>query len=215
MRLISSWSGGKDSCFALMQTIKNNQHQLVALLNMMNENGEISRSHGLPHSILNQQAEALGSPIIGIPVTWEAYEINYIQGLKELKEKYNSEAVVYGDIDLESHKEWEEKVCNVTNHLAMLPLWLQDRKGLVYAMIESGIKAIIVSCNEELGTSYLGREITKELVIELEELGIDACGENGEYHTLVVDCPLFSKPIELPSYKKTTHQKYCFLTWNS
>lgn len=214
MKLICSWSGGKDSCFALMQALKDDQHELVALLNMMNENGEISRSHGLPYSILNQQAAALKKPIKGIPATWGDYETNYIQGLKELKEQYNSEAVVYGDIDLESHREWEEKVCNATNHKALLPLWQQNRKKLVFAMIESGIRAIIVSCNEELGTSFLGREITKELVIELEELGIDACGENGEYHTAVVDCPLFTNSIVLPQYEKTIHNNYCFLTWH-
>ncbi|MCK5814769.1 MAG: diphthine--ammonia ligase [Flavobacteriaceae bacterium] len=213
MKIISSWSGGKDSCYALMQILKDNSYELISLLNMMNENGKISRSHGLPHAILNQQAAALGKPIKGIPATWGEYEENYIQGLKELKEKYNSEAVVYGDIDLESHREWEEKVCNATNHLALLPLWQQDRKELVYAMIDSGIKAIIVSCNKLLGEAFLGKEITRELVVLLEEKGVDVCGENGEYHTAVIDCPLFNKPVTVPKYNKVTHTNYCFLTW--
>lgn len=214
MKIISSWSGGKDSCFALMQALKNDNYELVALLNMMNENGKVSRSHGLPFEILNQQADALGIPIKGVPATWGEYETNYIQGLEELQIIYQTDAVVYGDIDLESHREWEEKVCDATNHKALLPLWQQDRKDLVYAMINSGIKAIIVSCNLHLGEEFLGEEITIELMKRLEEKGVDVCGENGEYHTAVIDCPLYSQPVIIPEYNKTTHQNYCFLTWN-
>ena len=214
MRLISSWSGGKDSCFALMQALKNDTFELVALLNMMNENGKISRSHGLTYGILNQQAEALGIPIKGIPATWGEYEVNYIQGLKDLKSVYETDAVVYGDIDLESHREWEEKVCDATDHKALLPLWQQDRKELVYEMIDNGIKAIIVSCNNHLGEEFLGEEVTRELVTRLEEKGVDVCGENGEYHTAVIDCPLYAQPVVVPKYNKATYQNYCFLTWD-
>ncbi len=213
MKIISSWSGGKDSCFALMKAIEE-KHELIVALNMMNENGQISRSHGLPPSVLNQQAEALGIPLIGIPATWGDYEQNYIQALKDIKSKYKTEAVVFGDIDLEPHREWEEKVCEVSHHEALLPIWQQNRKDLVYQMIDSGIKAIIVSCNTDLGESFLGREITKELVAELEAKGVDACGENGEYHTVVIDCPIFSKSIKLPNFNKITHEHYCFLTWD-
>jgi len=213
MNFISSWSGGKDSCYALMQTLKGDS-KLEVILNMMNENEKVSRSHGLPLNILHQQANALGVSFVGIPSTWGDYEKNYIQALDDIKVKFNVEAVVYGDIDLQPHREWEEKVCKSAGLQALLPLWQQDRKQLVFNMIDSGIKAIIVSCNSFLGEKFLGREITKELVDELENLGIDACGENGEYHTAVIDCHLFSKPVELPSYKKAVYREYCFLTWD-
>jgi len=212
MKLISSWSGGKDSCYALMLA-KAQDHSLSVLLNMMNENGEISRSHGLPLSILNQQADAIGVPLCGIPATWKAYETNYIAALHQLKKEHQVQGVVFGDVDLDAHREWEEKVCTAANLKALLPLWQQDRKKLVYAMIDSGIKAIIVSCNTHLGESFLGREITKELVIELEDAGVDACGENGEYHTAVLDCPLFSSPLTLPNYEKRKYEDYCFINW--
>ncbi|PWJ43042.1 Dph6-related ATP pyrophosphatase [Sediminitomix flava] len=212
MELISSWSGGKDSCFALMQAVKEG-HELKVLLNMMNENGKISRSHGLTPYLLNQQASAINKPLKAVPASWAEYEKNYIKTLQELKAEHDVNAVVFGDIDLEPHREWEEKVCNAASLEALLPLWQQSRKELVFQMIDSGIKAIITSCNTTMGEKFLGREITKELVAELEEMGIDACGENGEYHTVVVDCPLFSKPVELPEYTKVQHQDYCFLQW--
>ena len=56
MNFVTSWSGGKDSCYAMMQAIQQGFVPKV-LLNMMNENGKVSRSHGLPLSILNQQAK--------------------------------------------------------------------------------------------------------------------------------------------------------------
>jgi uncharacterized protein (TIGR00290 family) len=213
MKLISSWSGGKDSCFALMQTLKDKTNTLAVLLNMMNENGKVSRSHGLPLAILQQQADAIGVPLSGTPASWKDYEALYINTLKKLKTAHNTEAVVFGDIDLEPHREWEEKVCAASEHEALLPLWQQDRKELVYAMIDNGIKAIIVSCNTHLGEAFLGREITRDLVTELEAAGVDACGENGEYHTAVIDCPLFSQPVKVTPHKKQTHKDYCFLTW--
>jgi len=213
MNVISSWSGGKDSCYALMQTLKGD-NKLEVILNMMNENEKVSRSHGLPLNILHQQANALGVSFVGIPSTWGDYEKNYIEALYAIKAKFEVEAVVYGDIDLQPHREWEEKVCDAANLKALLPLWQQNRKQLVFDMIDSGIKAIIVSCNTTLGEAFLGREITKDIVDEFEKLGVDACGENGEYHTAVVDCPLFSKPVEVPPYKKAEYRNYCFLTWD-
>ncbi len=213
MKLVSSWSGGKDSCYALMRALSEG-HTLSALLNMMNENGKVSRSHGLPLSILNQQAKSLGVPLSANPAEWKEYEVNYISALNKLKTEHHIEGVVFGDIDLEPHRAWEEKVCLAANLKAVLPLWQQDRKELIYQMIDNDIKAIIVSCNTNLGESYLGREITKELVKELEAQGVDACGENGEYHTAVLDCPLFSKPLKLPTYTKNTYKDYCFLNWN-
>jgi diphthamide synthase (EF-2-diphthine--ammonia ligase) len=72
---------------------------------------------------------------------------------------------------------------------------------------------MIVSCNTEMGETYLGRMLSNELVLELQQLGIDPCGENGEFHTVVINCPLFLEPIVLPRYRKKTYDSYCFLVW--
>lgn len=214
IKTLCSWSGGKDSCFALMTAISEGYNPVV-LLNMMNENGKVSRSHGLSTFLLDQQAKVIGLPIKKVPASWDEYEGKYIEALKELTEKYKLQAAVYGDIDLQPHREWEEKVCKAAGIEAILPIWQQNRKELVLKMINSGVKAIIVSCNTTMGEKYLGMEITEALVDELESMGVDACGENGEYHTVVLDCPLFSKSIELAKYTKKTYNEYCFLTWES
>ena len=212
MNFVTSWSGGKDSCYAMMQAIKQGLIPKV-LLNMMNENGKISRSHGLPLSILNQQAQKMQLPIETVPATWGDYEEKFITILKSLKAKFDLEAAVFGDIDLQAHRDWEEKVCQAASLKAVLPLWQQDRIALVNEMIENGIETMIVSCNTIMGESYLGKILTKELALELLEKGIDPCGENGEFHTMVINCPLFSDKITLPAFTTTVHNDYCFVVW--
>ena len=212
MNFVTSWSGGKDSCYAMMKAIKQGLVPKV-LLNMMNENGKVSRSHGLPLSILNQQARKMRLPLEAVPATWGDYEGKFIETLKKLKANFDLEVAVFGDIDLQAHKDWEDKVCEAASIKAILPLWQQDRITLVNEMIESGIETMIVSCNTTMGESYLGKILTKELALELGEKGIDPCGENGEFHTLVINCPLFSEPIELPKFTTKTHNDYCFVVW--
>ncbi|MGG7034705.1 MAG: diphthine--ammonia ligase [Flavobacterium sp.] len=212
MNFVSSWSGGKDSCYAMMKAVENGFIPKV-ILNMMNENGKISRSHGLPLAILNQQVQKMELPLEAVPASWGDYEEKFIDILKKLKADFNLNAAVFGDIDLQGHKDWEDKVCEEASLKAVLPLWQQDRITLVNEMIESGIETMIVSCNSQMGESYLGKILTKELALELEEKGIDPCGENGEFHTMVINCPLFSEAIELPKYKTKIHNDYCFIVW--
>jgi Predicted ATPases of PP-loop superfamily len=210
VQTVISWSGGKDSCYAMMQAKAAGHHPLV-LLSMMNENGKISRSHGLPHALILRQAEAMGLPVATIPTTWEAYEVRFIAALQQTVALYGVEAAVFGDIDLQAHRDWEEKVCAAAGIEALLPLWQQSRRELVTAMLESGIRTMIVSCNTHLGPDFLGRIMDEQLLADLEAKGVDIAGENGEYHTLVLDCPLFKAPLEVGPYTKVQHEQYHFL----
>jgi uncharacterized protein (TIGR00290 family) len=206
---LCSWSGGKDSCFALMKAIQSGYTPKV-LLNVLNEEGKISRSHGIPSSILQAQAAAAGFPIHLISSSWEEYEKKFTAALSDLKQTYELTHAVFGDIDLQPHRDWEEKVCANAGLQAILPLWQQSRKELVIQMLDAGIETMIVSCNEVMGESYIGRMITPSLVDELEAMGVDACGENGEFHTLVLNCPLFSKSIKVNVSRKLLHNQYWF-----
>lgn len=208
-----SWSGGKDSCFALMKAIEQGVKPAV-LVNMMNENGKISRSHGLPFSILGQQADAMNLPIIAQPTTWNDYQQHFVQTLQHIKSLYEVSVMVFGDIDLQPHRDWEEMVCQKAGLTAMLPIWQRDRKELVLQMIDSGIETMIVSCNTTMGERFLGKFITRELIPELEAVGVDVCGENGEFHTVVKNCPLFNMPVQLPSHSTVLHNEYWFLQWH-
>jgi uncharacterized protein (TIGR00290 family) len=208
---LCSWSGGKDSCYALMKAVENGLKPAV-LLNVLNEEGNISRSHGIPAAILEQQAAKCGIPISLLPSSWEDYETKFTAALSRLKKKYSLTHAVFGDIDLDAHREWEEKVCSVAGLEAELPLWKNDRLALFNEMMDAGITAMIVSCNDKMGESFLGRMLNREIIPQLWALGVDVCGENGEFHTLVLDCPLFSSPLNVCQGTKRRHQDYHFLT---
>ena len=213
-KALCSWSGGKDSCYALIQAITQGIRPMV-LLNVLNEEGQISRSHGIPREILHAQSERAKIPIHTISSSWNDYEKNFTAKLQALKMEYDLSHAVFGDIDLQPHRDWEEKVCANAGLDAYLPLWQKDRRKLVDQMLELGIETIIVSCNEKMGPRFLGKKLSRELVDELETMGIDPCGENGEFHTLVLDCPLFTGPIEVTTGRKVQHENYWFLELNA
>ena len=209
MNALCSWSGGKDSCYALIKA-KEQGYTPKILLNVLNEEGKISRSHGIPVEILKAQAKAAQLPIHLIQSCWQEYEQKFTSALQHLKTEYQLHSAVFGDIDLQAHKDWEEKVCNNAGIQAVLPLWQQDREQLVFQMLNSGIKTMIVSCNETMGDTFLGRILDESLINELKAIDVDVCGENGEFHTLVLDCPLFSHPLNIEIAAKQKHDNYWF-----
>ncbi len=205
-----SWSGGKDSCYAL-HLAKDQGMIPTVLLNVLNEYGDRSRSHGIPKDILMAQAAAMNLPIHFFESTWNDYERLYIENLVSLAETYEIDTSVFGDIDIVSHRAWEEKVSKAAHLDPILPLWQQSRKKLVLDMIDYNIEAIIVSCNHQLGKEFLGRPINHKLIDDLEDMGVDACGENGEYHTLVINAPFFNNRINVKILDKEATSNYNFL----
>jgi diphthine-ammonia ligase len=212
-KYITSWSGGKDSFYAFLLAMKTGLKP-VCLLNVMNENNLVSRSHAIPKEILLQQAAALNLPLLAIPSSWDNYEENFIVGLTELKLQHKATHAVFGDIDLQPHKDWEEKVCNSSSLIALLPLWKRNRKELVLEMLHTGIETYIVSCNNQMGSYFLGKKITAGLLQELAEAGVDVCGENGEYHTLVVNGPYFKTSLTVKFGEKHQYNNYWFVKMN-
>jgi uncharacterized protein (TIGR00290 family) len=196
MRSICSWSGGKDSVLAL-QLAMDQGATPVALFTMLDESGKRSRSHGLPLHILEAQASALGLPLITRSATWDNYTDRFIEGLKQCV-LAGGEACLFGDIDIESHRQWCEAACVAAGISASLPLWQRPRRELLAEFLQRGYTArIVVVRNTKMSPIFLGRRLDQGLVAELEVLEVDACGENGEYHTVVTDGPLFSKAIRL------------------
>jgi len=195
-RFFCSWSGGKDSCLALHRAITAGAKPAY-LLTIISEDGIRSRSHGLRKDVLEAQASAMGIPLLMRCATWAEYELVFIDALHEIS-KQGVKSGVFGDIDFPPHLEWEEKVCAQTNMTACLPLWGCERPALLNEFLSLGYKAMIVTVEEKkLDKKFLGRIIDLEIVNEFREIGIDPCGENGEYHTLVFDGPAFSRPLSI------------------
>ena len=205
----ASWSGGKDSCLALYYALKEGG-QAEKLLTMLVDDGERSRSHGLSIELLKKQAEALSIPLITANTSWDNYEDNF----KKLLEKLKKEGIntgVFGDIDLEEHREWVERVCSEKNLKAKLPLWKMGRREVMENFIKLGFEAeIIVVKEDKLAESFLGKKLTLDLMDELEKRDVDVCGENGEFHTVVLDGPIFSKKVEIERKNIVKRKGYCF-----
>jgi len=161
---------------------------------------------------LRAQAEAIGSPIVQRKTTWNTYEEEFKKAALDLK-KEGIEAGVFGDIDVQEHRDWVERVCNEVGINALLPLWKGERVELLKEFIQTGFKAIIVATNSDfLGKEWLGREINGEFIEGLKAIGdVDLCGERGEYHTFVYDGPIFKKSVEFIIGKKVLKDKHWFL----
>jgi uncharacterized protein (TIGR00290 family) len=199
-----SWSGGKDSCLALHRSMQAGARP-AGLITMMIEDGHRSRSHGLRQDVVDAQAAAMGLPLFRRATSWNEYEANFIDVLAEVRAG-GVDVGIFGDIDLQDHRDWVERVCATAGMRAMLPLWNEPRLDMVRECIDAGIDCRIVSCKAELmGKEYLGQALTHELATSLESAGIDACGENCEFHTVVVDGPMFQRPLVLEAGEVYEH----------
>ena len=168
--------------------------QVTTLLTALDETGERARSHGVPPSLLHAQAKAMGMQMQFLQATWADYEAQFIAAL-QVAHKSGIRAAVFGDIDLQAHRDWEEKVCTRAGLQAHLPLWGEDRMALVREFWAAGFKAVVVCVDgRHLNASYAGRLFDDAFVASLPE-GVDACGESGEFHTFVYDGPAFSAPV--------------------
>lgn len=192
-RAFFSWSGGKDSMLALHRALDGGV-QVEALLAMFDEGGERSRSHGLPRHLLQAQADALGLPLVVREAGWANYEAVFSEQLHRFARAGLTHGV-FGDIDLQPHRDWEEKVCAAAGLGALLPLWGEPRRALVDELLALGYRARVVCVDgRRLGAAFCGREFDAGFLADLPP-GIDACGENGEFHTFVFDGPRFAAPV--------------------
>jgi diphthine-ammonia ligase len=194
-RAAVSWSGGKDSYLALHRS--RSSFDVVAMITMFNEDGTRSRSHGLRPEILEAQANRLGLTICSGRGSWATYEDGYLQALEDARALEISH-VIFGDIMYDANREFPERVCAATGLTAVEPLWGEPTDRLYREFVLTGADARIVTVRESvLDQSWLGRRLTLDLLAGLDAAGSDPCGEHGEYHTVVVDGPAFSSPIDL------------------
>ncbi|MDI6639307.1 MAG: diphthine--ammonia ligase [Methanocellales archaeon] len=195
MQVVASWSGGKESCFACYKVILDG-FDVTHLLNFISEDVG-RRSHGLGAELLSVQSQAIGIPIVQRRTTWNTYEREFKKVVSRLK-RDNIQGIVFGDVHLQEHKDWIERVCGEIDVEPIFPLWGRDPENIIHDFIDAGFDAIIIAVKAEiLGEEWLGRKIDKKLIKELRDRKIDPCGEAGEYHTFVIDGPLFKRRVKI------------------
>jgi uncharacterized protein (TIGR00290 family) len=198
-----SWSGGKDCCLALMRVRQ--QFDVRAMMTMFDETGERSRSHGLRPALIDAHATRLGLASVSERCTWETYETAFERGLRRVA-ALGCTCVIFGDIFEDSHRAWTERLCAGAGLTAVQPLWGEPTSVLAREFIDRGGVALLVTVrNRYLDASWLGRALDHAALDQLSAAGVDPCGERGEYHTLVTDCPLFSAPIHVVQGEHVFH----------
>ncbi len=197
MRAAVLWSGGKDSYLALWYGKK--EYNVLLLVTFVPKNPSF-KAH--PLKLLELQAASLRIPLIQLQID-EPFQSGYVQAIKKLKADFDIDVLITGDIaPVDQMVNWIDECAREASVYVYKPLWQKDRSILLDTLI--GLNATVIFSMVRVpyfDAQWVGRRITKELVTELEAIrkqnGLDLCGENGEYHTLVLNGPHFAYPLEL------------------
>ncbi|MGB5100026.1 MAG: diphthine--ammonia ligase [Methanothrix sp.] len=205
---IVSWTGGKDGCLSCYKTM-NDGYRIAHLLHFTNQ--KKTGSHELNSALIQAQAEALGLPLM--QRNFQSYEEEFKKAALELRSHGEGfDAAVFGHI--ETHKPLVDRICNDLDIDLLLPLWKQNSEKIVNEIINDGFEVILVSVRDGfLGKEWLGRRIDDKFIADLRKANstVDPCGENGEFHTLVLDGPIFKKKIIITRSDPLHKEGYRFL----
>lgn len=210
-KFVTLWSGGKESCLACYKAVSEG-FTVSHLLNFIIK--DKPAFHGNP-KLIYAQLKAVGIPFVQRETTWDTYEKQFKIAISELK-KADVDGAIFGDIHLQDHRDWIERVCGELNIRPYFPLWHENPKRILSSFETQGFEATVVSVKADLfGKEWLGRRIDRNLIKDLGKCGnslkIDLCGEFGEYHTFVIDGPLFEKRLRILESNKVLKNKYWFL----
>jgi uncharacterized protein (TIGR00290 family) len=194
------WSGGKDSALALWRVLQAGQYQVCYLIVTTNEETGRVSMHGVRNELVQRQAEVMDIPVRWMTVPTATDHGAYEQALRETllwlkKEGINQ--VIFGDIFLEDLRQYRDEFLAAAEMEGVYPLWKENTKDMAHLVIESGIHAILVCVDgSKLSSAFAGRLLDDQLLADLP-LGVDPCGEHGEFHTFVFDAPYFTNPIAI------------------
>ncbi len=198
-RAVISWSSGKDSALALHRLRQSGEVQVVAALTTLTEDFARVSMHGVREELLDRQLQLLGLPGYKVLIPWPCPNDVYEQAMARALERLKREGIthmVFGDLFLEDVRAYREEKLAGSGITPIFPLWQLGSREVAEAIIDSGIRAL-VSCVDasKLDRSFAGRTFDRQLLRDLPR-HVDPCAERGEFHTVVVDGPIFSGAID-------------------
>ncbi len=201
--VLVSWSSGKDSAWAL-HTLRqqSERYDVRGIFTTVTETFERVSIHATPRWVLKQQSEKLGIPLYEIRIPfpcsnaqYEAAMRHFLTQIQALPEDLGVSHFVFGDLFLEDIRRYREDNLSGTGFTPLFPIWGADTTQLAERMIAAGMRAIITCANPvKLASEFVGRWFDRQFLADLPD-GVDALGENGEFHTCVIDGPMFTSPI--------------------
>ena len=197
-KAVFNWSGGKDSALALYKLIQSDEYEVVSLLTTVNSKTKRSSMHGIPVTLLQDQANSIGIPLYLIEFAPEEEIKGYENCMLEATEYFKKQGVnrfVFGDIFLHDVRSYREQKLVPHGINVVEPLWNIKPSEVMRDFLQSGLKAVVVTTMANLlDETYIGRLIDSLFIENLPD-GVDTLGENGEYHTFCFDGPIFKYPV--------------------
>jgi uncharacterized protein (TIGR00290 family) len=203
-KALFSWSGGKDSSLALYELTCNKRFEkfeITALLTTLTTDYNRISMHGVRRELLLAQSRSMGIPAeeVWIPANAsnEIYQSQSIKSVMKWKEKEGISNIMFGDLFLEDIRAYREKFLGQVGIECIFPLWMKNTNELAKIFVDSGFKAVICTVDpKKLNPKFCGREFDDKFLSDIPN-GVDACGENGEFHTFVFGGPIFKEEIKV------------------
>jgi uncharacterized protein (TIGR00290 family) len=193
-RYVLMWSGGKDSALALYRA-RAAGLDVNLLLNFYDAASGRVRFHATPIALLHEQAAAIGIELRAIATTWPEMDGALRAELERLRGR-GFTGVVFGDIHLADVRAWYEERVRAAGLEHVEPLWGDGSAQLLSEFVDTGGRAVVTCVDlKALDEAWLGRIIDDGFVTDIAATGVDACGENGEYHSFAFDGPVFAHPV--------------------
>lgn len=196
-RVMVSWSGGKDSMLALHQLMQDEDVEVVGLMTNFTTTEKMVKMHFVPKMLIQQQADALNLPVYVVELSPEADNEEFREATKKVLSHEAVDAVAFGDIFLEDVRAFREEVCAAAGAEAIFPLWHRSPRDMASEFLELGYSAIIVSMEGEVMNEDLLGHHYNESLLRLLPQEVDEAGEQGHFHTLVIDGPNFQQPVDV------------------
>ena len=207
MKILLSWSSGKDSAWALHLLHRDYPGAVAALLTTVNEAMDRVAMHGVRRSVLEAQARAAGLPLhvvrIPHPCPNEIYEAQMRAAVADACANGFTHAA-FGDLFLEDIRRYREEKLAGSGLVPLFPVWGIPTGELAEQMIDGGLRARLACVDtRKLDGRFVGREFDRALLRELPS-AVDPCGERGEFHSCVYAGPMFKKALALESSETHT-----------
>ncbi|WP_404458543.1 ATP-binding protein [Oceanobacillus kapialis] len=198
--IIVSWSGGKDSAFALHTLLQSKDFRVIGLLSTISESTERLPVHEVSRELLHAQASSLKLPLYEVSMPNNASNLQYETILGTQFKKLSQEGVnsiAYADIYLEDIRTYREQLLQKYKMTGVYPLWGKGTSKIAKQFIQEGYKAVVTTVDRDvLPQSLVGAMFNDSFLHDLP-VEVDPCGERGEFHTFVYDGPIFETPISI------------------
>jgi uncharacterized protein (TIGR00290 family) len=201
MKILASWSTGKDSAWMLHLLRQQYGDAVAGLLTTTNEAFDRVAMHAVRRELLEAQARAAGLPLHVVPLPWPCSNAEYERRMTVAVRRVVEEGfthVAFGDLFLEDVRRYREERLLATGLAPLFPLWkTKSTNDLAREMIDGGLEARLTCVDpRQLDAAFAGRAYDATLLDALPA-SVDACGENGEFHTFACAGPMFHHPIDV------------------